>query len=126
VDSWDIWIGGEEVFVIPEPVEQLGERAMRVVSQPALLEKLLEEASWCPSFPFERGTRFRDLLHNRDGRVIGAALEKGEGWEEERADLVIGCDGRGSLVRKRAGLELESCCLSSTTCCGSRCLRPSA
>ena len=30
-----------------------------------------------------------------------------EGWEEERADLVIGCDGRGSLVRKRAGLELE-------------------
>ncbi len=47
VDSWDIWIDGEEVFVIPEPVEELGERAMRVVSQPALLEKLVEEASGC-------------------------------------------------------------------------------
>jgi 2-polyprenyl-6-methoxyphenol hydroxylase-like FAD-dependent oxidoreductase len=44
VDSWDIWIDGEEVFVIPEPVEELSERAMRVVSQPALLEKLVEEA----------------------------------------------------------------------------------
>jgi hypothetical protein len=46
VESWDSWIDGEEVFVIPEPVEELGERAMRVVSQPALLEKLVEEASW--------------------------------------------------------------------------------
>ena len=107
VDSWDIWIDGEEVFVIPEPVEELGERAMRVVSQPALLEKLVEEASGCPSFSFERGARFRDLLHDRDGRVVGAALEKWEGREEVRADLVIGCDGRGSLVRKRAGLVLE-------------------
>src|SRR5918993_1373797 len=107
VDSWDIWIDGEEVFVIPEPVEELGERAMRVVSQPALLKKLVEEASRCPSFSFEWGARFRDLLHDRDGRVVGAALEKGEGREEVRADLVIGCDGRGSLVRKRAGLELE-------------------
>ena len=107
VDSWDIWIDGEEVFVIPEPVEELGERAMRVVSQPVLLEKLVEEASWCPSFSFERGARFRDLIHDRDGRVVGAALEKWEGREEVRADLVIGCDGRGSLVRKRAGLVLE-------------------
>jgi 2-polyprenyl-6-methoxyphenol hydroxylase-like FAD-dependent oxidoreductase len=107
VDSWDLWIDGEEVFVIPEPVEELGERAMRVVSQPALLEEFVEEASRCPSFSFERGVRFRDLLHDRDGRVVGAALEKGEGREEARADLVIGCDGRGSLVRKRAGLVLE-------------------
>lgn len=32
VESWNIWIDGEELFVIPEPVEELGERAMRVVS----------------------------------------------------------------------------------------------
>jgi 2-polyprenyl-6-methoxyphenol hydroxylase-like FAD-dependent oxidoreductase len=107
VDSWNIWIDGEEVFVIPEPVEELGERAMRVVSQPALLDKVVEEASRYPSFTFERGARVRYLLHDRQGRVVGATLEKGEGREEVRADLVIGCDGRGSLVRKRAGLELE-------------------
>jgi len=43
VESWDIWIDCEEVFVVPEPVEELGERAMRVVSQPCLLEKMVEE-----------------------------------------------------------------------------------
>jgi 2-polyprenyl-6-methoxyphenol hydroxylase-like FAD-dependent oxidoreductase len=107
VESWDIWIDGEEVFVIPEPVEELGERAMRVVSQPCLLEKMLEEASRYPSFSFERGARVHDLLRDRDGRFVGAALKKGEGTEEARADLVVGCDGRGSLVRKRAGLGLK-------------------
>ena len=107
VESWGIWIDGEEVFVIPEPVEELGERAMRVVSQPCLLEKLVEEASRYPSFSFEQGARVQDLLRDRDGRVVGAALKRDERTEEARADLVIGCDGRGSLVRKRAGLGLE-------------------
>jgi len=48
-----------------------------------------------------------DLLRDRDGRVVGAALKRGGGPEEARADLVIGCDGRGSLVRKHAGLGLK-------------------
>ena len=107
VESWGIWIDGEEVFVVPEPVEELGERATRVVSQPALLEKMIEEASQYPSFSFERGTRLQDLIRDRGGRVVGAALVTEEGPEEARAELVIGCDGRGSLVRKRAGLGLE-------------------
>jgi hypothetical protein len=53
--SWNIWIDGEEVFVTPEPVEELGERAMRVVSQPALLGRIVEEAGRYPAFAFERG-----------------------------------------------------------------------
>ena len=57
VRSWDIWIDGEESLVVPEPVEELGERAMRIVSQPALLERMIEEAHRYPSFAFERGTR---------------------------------------------------------------------
>ena len=108
VRSWDIWIDGEESFVIPEPVEKLGGRAMRVVSQPALLERVVEEASRHPAFTFERGTRVHDLIRDENGRVVGAELEvAGNGSREERADLVIGCDGRGSLVRTRADLTLE-------------------
>jgi 2-polyprenyl-6-methoxyphenol hydroxylase-like FAD-dependent oxidoreductase len=106
VKSWSIWIDGEEVFVIPEPVEELGERAMHVVSQPALLKRMVEEASGYPSFSFERGARVRDLIRNADGRVVGAELETENGPQEARADLVVGCDGRGSLVRTHAGLEL--------------------
>jgi 2-polyprenyl-6-methoxyphenol hydroxylase-like FAD-dependent oxidoreductase len=107
VRSWDIWIDGQESFVIPEPVEELGGRAMRVVSQPALLERVVEEANRHPSFTFERGARVHDLIRNRAGRVVGAQLETENGSREERADLVVGCDGRGSLVRTRANLKLQ-------------------
>ncbi len=107
VRSWNIWIDGEEVFVVPEPVEKLGERAMRVVSQPALLESIVEEAGRYPSFAFERGVRLRDLIREENGRVVGTKLETDTGPREVGANLVIGCDGRGSLVRTRAGLELK-------------------
>ena len=107
VESWSIWIDGKEVFVIPEPVEELGDRAMRVVSQPALLKRMVEESSRYPSFSFERGVRVHDLIRDAAGRVVGAELETENGPQEARADLVVGCDGRGSLVRTRAGLELR-------------------
>ena len=107
VESWNIWIDGEEVFVIPEPAEELGERAMRVVSQPALLERMVEEASRYPSFSFEQGARIRDLVRDAGCRVVGAELETEDGPREVRADLLIGTDGRGSLVRTRSRLELE-------------------
>jgi 2-polyprenyl-6-methoxyphenol hydroxylase-like FAD-dependent oxidoreductase len=107
VRSWDIWIDGEESLVVPEPVEELGGRAMRVVSQPALLERMIEEANRHPSFAFERGTRVHDLIRDPAGRVVGAQLQTRNGPREERADLVVGCDGRGSLVRTRAHLALR-------------------
>jgi 2-polyprenyl-6-methoxyphenol hydroxylase-like FAD-dependent oxidoreductase len=107
VRSWDIWIDGEVSFVIPEPVEELGGRAMRVVSQPAFLERVVEEANRHPSFTFERGARVLDLIRDAAGRVVGAHLETENGSREERADLVVGCDGRGSLVRTRADLALQ-------------------
>ncbi len=107
VEFWNIWIDGEEVFVIPEPVEELGERATRVVSQPALLEKMVEEASRYSTFSFESGTRVHDLIHDDGGRVVGAELRTGGFTREVCADLVVGTDGRGSLLRTRAGLELE-------------------
>jgi 2-polyprenyl-6-methoxyphenol hydroxylase-like FAD-dependent oxidoreductase len=107
VRSWNIHIDGEEAFVIPEPVEELGERAMRVVSQPAFLEAVVEKAGRYPSFAFERGRRVRDLIRDRSNRVVGAQIETENGPLEARADLVIGCDGRGSLVRTRSKLGLE-------------------
>jgi 2-polyprenyl-6-methoxyphenol hydroxylase-like FAD-dependent oxidoreductase len=105
--SWDIWIEGEEAFVVPEPVEELGGRAMRVVSQPALLERVVEEASQYRSFSFELGARVYDLIRDPAGRVVGAQLETENGLREERANLVVGCDGRGSLVRTRTNLKLD-------------------
>ena len=51
IGSWDIWIDGERALVVPEPVAQLGPRAVRVVSQPALLQRLLDRAARYPAGP---------------------------------------------------------------------------
>jgi len=47
-----------------------------------------------------------DLLWSGD-RVAGVTVDTPEGSVEIRADLTIGCDGRHSIVRPRANLEVE-------------------
>jgi 2-polyprenyl-6-methoxyphenol hydroxylase-like FAD-dependent oxidoreductase len=47
-----------------------------------------------------------DLLWSGD-RVTGVMVDTPEGPLEIHADLTIGCDGRHSIVRPRAGLEVE-------------------
>ena len=47
-----------------------------------------------------------DLIWSGD-RVSGVTVNTPEGPLEIRADLTIGCDGRHSIVRPRAGLEVD-------------------
>jgi len=106
IDAWSIHLDRIRILHIVEPSRELGDLGLRIVSQPALLEALIGEARRHPSFRFEAGVTVRDLLRRGD-RVSGLRVSRsaGEGWLE--ADLVIGADGRSSLVRKRAGLELQ-------------------
>ena len=46
-----------------------------------------------------------DLLFE-NGRIAGVRAAMPQGELEVRADLVVGADGRSSIVRKRAGLEV--------------------
>jgi 2-polyprenyl-6-methoxyphenol hydroxylase-like FAD-dependent oxidoreductase len=83
-----------------------GIQGPRLVSQPALLEMLVAEASRFPSFRLERGTTVRDLVLDGE-RVAGVRVESTAGASERRGDLVIGTDGRASVLRVRAGLHEE-------------------
>jgi 2-polyprenyl-6-methoxyphenol hydroxylase-like FAD-dependent oxidoreductase len=47
-----------------------------------------------------------DLIRSGDA-VVGITADTQEGPVEIRAGLTIGCDGRHSIVRERAGLEVE-------------------
>jgi len=85
------------------PVARDGE-GPRFVSQPELLEMLVAEASQLPCFRFERGFTARELVWKGD-RVIGVRGDSAEGPRSLEAGLVIGGDGRASVVRKRARLE---------------------
>jgi 2-polyprenyl-6-methoxyphenol hydroxylase-like FAD-dependent oxidoreductase len=76
----------------------------RFASQPALLEMLVTQARKFPGFELWRGAAARDLIHSA-GRIAGLRVELEGRARDLEADFVIGCDGRASLVRKRAGLE---------------------
>jgi 2-polyprenyl-6-methoxyphenol hydroxylase-like FAD-dependent oxidoreductase len=81
-----------------------GATGPHILPQPPVLELLVGEAGRCPSFAIERGVTVRDLL-TEEGRVAGVRATTPDGDVEIRAPLVIGADGRTSVIRKRAGME---------------------
>jgi 2-polyprenyl-6-methoxyphenol hydroxylase-like FAD-dependent oxidoreductase len=87
--------------------QNMGADEARLVSQPPLLEMLTRKAAAHAGFSLRMGARARALVHQGD-RVTGVQVEHAGGSEELAAALVIGADGRSSLVRKRAGIELAS------------------
>ncbi len=80
---------------------QLGFTA-QFVSQPALLEMLTNESRRAPGFRLKMGVNVRELLHE-NGRVVGVRADSDDGTQIDRADLVIGTDGRHSITRKEGG-----------------------
>lgn len=73
--------------------------------QQRLLEILAAEATLQTNFTFTMGCSVRGLLRDAYGIVgVRAQLHDGESVEL-RADIVVGCDGRFSAVRRTAGIE---------------------
>src|ERR1700682_5261331 len=69
------------------------------------LDFLAARAARYPSFRLLRRVEVTGLVE-APGRVGGVEVTTPEGKREIRADLVIGADGRGSVVRAKAGLEV--------------------
>ncbi len=101
IDAWEFYIENRPIFRVDEPMES-GGQPCTLISQPALLEAVLERASACENFEFIAGTAVKDLLRQNE-RVAGVRLSDGQ---EIAADLVIGADGRNSIIRQQAQLEL--------------------
>lgn len=76
------------------------------VPQWEFLDFLADEAEPLPALRLLRSTEAVDLL--RDGERVGGVLARdAEGALAIAADLTVGCDGRRSVVRERAGLVVE-------------------
>ncbi|WP_207957210.1 FAD-dependent oxidoreductase [Rubrobacter tropicus] len=75
-----------------------------VMPQTSFLEFIVGEAEKYPNFRLVMGARVRGLVEE-DGGVRGVRYEGKDGPREVRAALVVGADGRGSRVRRLAGIE---------------------
>jgi 2-polyprenyl-6-methoxyphenol hydroxylase-like FAD-dependent oxidoreductase len=70
------------------------------------LNFLAEEGRRHPGFRLRMRAEVTGLIE-QSGRVAGVKVKTADGPQEVRADLVVAADGRSSLVRETAGLEVE-------------------
>jgi 2-polyprenyl-6-methoxyphenol hydroxylase-like FAD-dependent oxidoreductase len=70
------------------------------------LNFLAQEGSRYPGFQVRMSAEVTDLIES-DGSVIGLRAETLNGLLDVHAALVVGADGRHSIVRQRAGLSVE-------------------
>ncbi len=101
IDAWDFLLANRSLFQVEEPIEPKG-RKCTTVSQPHLLAIIMQQAEKFPQFEFIQGEPVQDILFN-SGRVCGVKLSSGT---EITAELIIAADGRNSVMRKKAGINL--------------------
>jgi 2-polyprenyl-6-methoxyphenol hydroxylase-like FAD-dependent oxidoreductase len=70
------------------------------------LSFLAKKGARYPGFRLRMNAEVTDLVE-REGRITGVRVNTSEGDLEVRADLVLGADGRHSVVRQKAGLEVD-------------------
>jgi 2-polyprenyl-6-methoxyphenol hydroxylase-like FAD-dependent oxidoreductase len=70
------------------------------------LNFIAERAANYPAFALRMNAEVTDLIEEA-GRIAGVRVTSSRGPLEVRASLVVGADGRGSLVREKAGLKVE-------------------
>jgi 2-polyprenyl-6-methoxyphenol hydroxylase-like FAD-dependent oxidoreductase len=97
---------GKHVLTLSFASDSFGRFGPRWMSQPGLLEMLVAEGSKHSSLHFLRGASATALLEE-NGRFVGVRARDADGEHEIRADLVVGADGRTSMVRRRAGLAVH-------------------
>jgi 2-polyprenyl-6-methoxyphenol hydroxylase-like FAD-dependent oxidoreductase len=100
---------------------EIGEHEVRVadfsrISAPSPFVALMPQWDFL-NFLADKGRRFPALkilmssqvtgLIEASGRVVGVSATTANGAIEVRADLVVGCDGRGSTVRAASGLVVQ-------------------
>jgi 2-polyprenyl-6-methoxyphenol hydroxylase-like FAD-dependent oxidoreductase len=69
------------------------------------LNFMAEKGKCYPGFHLRMRAEVNELVRE-DGRVVGVLANTPDGIVEVRADLIVGADGRHSLIRQRAGLQV--------------------
>ncbi|WP_036484357.1 FAD-dependent monooxygenase [Myxosarcina sp. GI1] len=102
LSGWEFFLNERPLFRVAEPM--FGDKPCTLVSQPHLLEAIVKQCQAYPEFELSLSTPVRDFLKEGD-RVTGVRLADGT---KITADVIIAADGRNSIMRQRAGLELKT------------------
>ena len=70
------------------------------------LDFLADHARQYPTFKLWMDAELIDLIE-KDGQIVGAQVKTNDGPTEVMSELLVGADGRTSVVRERAGLKVE-------------------
>jgi 2-polyprenyl-6-methoxyphenol hydroxylase-like FAD-dependent oxidoreductase len=81
-------------------------RYVAFIPQWDFLNFLVEVGSWYPAFQVRMNAEVTELIEE-NGSVVGLRAATPNGPMEVRAALVVGADGRHSVVRTKAGLSVE-------------------
>jgi len=98
-----------EVFLQVADFEHLPTHCRFVALMPQwdFLNFIAEQTKRYPGFRLEMEAEATALIEE-GGRVTGLRAETSQGSLAVRADLVVGADGRHSIVREKAGLEITN------------------
>ncbi len=98
---------GESVFPVAD-FSHLPVRCRFIAFMPQwdFLNLIAEHGARYPAFHLRMPAEVTGLIEEA-GRIVGAQVTTPAGPLEVRADLVIGADGRHSLVREKAGLPID-------------------
>lgn len=98
------YLNGRLVFEQRLEEGDFADHPVQAISQPALLQAVVDRAQEQARFRFVRGATVKGLLYEGD-RIVGVRARTAEGEQAYHADLVIGTDGRASVIRRQGGFE---------------------
>jgi 2-polyprenyl-6-methoxyphenol hydroxylase-like FAD-dependent oxidoreductase len=106
VDHLSGQIGAERITIADFSHLPTHCRFIALMPQWDFLNFLAAQGNRYPGFDLRMRTEATDLIEE-GGRVVGLRAKAPDGDLEICADLVVGCDGRHSTVRERAGLQVD-------------------
>ena len=104
VNKFNIFYKGS--LVANPEVDFIKEGKFRWASQPQLLEKIIDKSSSFKNFSFYRGYKAQDLIY-KNSRVCGVKISNSSEEIDLEAKVVIGFDGRNSMVRRKLAFEVK-------------------
>ena len=100
-------IGGERIRLADFTHVPTRCKFVALMPQWDFLDFLAAQGKRYPAFDLHMRAEATDLIEEGE-RVAGVRAKTPEGEIEIRADLTVGCDGRHSTLRERAGFQVDS------------------